>query len=181
MAKLQVANMGNPILRLVAKSVKKDKIKTKEFQGFLDDLLESMEFHQGVGLAAPQVFRSQRVIAVGVPQEDDEMGKGIKPAVFINPELKPIGDDMEDGWEGCLSLKDVRGVVPRYVKVELKALDRKSKPVKMKLEGFVARVFQHEIDHLDGILFPQRMEYMETLAFEKDLERYGWPGEIDEE
>jgi len=169
MAIFQVANLGQPVLRQVAKKVEKEEIKTPEFQTFIDNLLESMQFHKGVGLAAPQVFVSKRVVAVWVPAEMDENEKGITATVFINPEFKDCSEETEDGWEGCLSLKNLRGIVPRHQSLTLEALDRLGKEVKMKLSGFSARVLQHEVDHLDGKVFVDRMRDMSTLGFEGDI------------
>ena len=169
MAIFQVANLGQPVLRQVAKEVESDEIKTDEFQTFVDSLLESMHFHKGVGLAAPQVFLSKRVVAVWVPVEMDENEKGIGAQVFINPEFKDASEETEDGWEGCLSLKSLRGVVPRHQALTLHALDRRGKKVKMKLSGFSARVLQHEVDHLDGKVFVDRMRDMSTLGYEDDI------------
>ena len=181
---LHVANLGNPILRRVADPVEPARIKEPLFQAFLDDLLQSMEFHDGVGLAAPQVFHSIRVIAVQVPDDmdddsDEDAGVSMQPAVYINPELSDKSDEMLDGWEGCLSLKDLRGIVPRHASVHLAALDRDGKPIDISLKGFAARVFQHEMDHLDGIVFTDRMENMNSLVFLNELEKYGPPGMED--
>jgi peptide deformylase len=177
---LHVANLGNPVLRSPAKSVDPKRIQDPLFQAFLDDLLESMHFHDGVGLAAPQVFRSERVVAVWVPDEMDDDGPGLEPAVYINPELTPVGQAQVVGWEGCLSLKDLRGRVPRFESVRLRALDRNGKPIKRELSGFSARVFQHELDHLDGIVFVDRMEDMSSLVFLAELERFGSPQEDED-
>jgi peptide deformylase len=170
MAILHVANLGQPVLRQVAAPVDPAALADPLFQAFLDDLVESMRFHDGVGLAAPQVFRSQRVVAIGVPAEMDEAGQGLCPSVFINPELTPVGAEMEEGWEGCLSLKDLRGVVPRYLAVSLRALDRAGKRVTLSLTGYPARVAQHEVDHLDGLVFTDRMADLSSLCFAKELE-----------
>jgi len=170
MAILQVAYLGRPVLREVAGKIKKNEIENPEFQSFLDDLLQSMLFHDGVGLAAPQVFNSTRVVAVWVPPEmDDAKGEGIEPTVFINPELHDSSKEMVNGWEGCLSLRDLRGIVPRHEAVTLRALDRNGTKVEKRIEGFMARVLQHEVDHLDGVLFPDRMQDLSSLGFEKDL------------
>ncbi len=124
MAILQIAKLGEAVLRKKARPVTKEEIGTAPFQTFLDDLLESMNFHDGVGLAAPQVFRSQRVVAVEVPPELDELGVGVAPCVFINPEVTVVGEQTEEDWEGCLSLKDLRGLVVRPHAIRLRALDR---------------------------------------------------------
>ena len=177
MAILHVAGLGQPVLRSSSQTVPKSQIDTPEFQQFLDDLIESMRFHDGVGLAAPQVFRSQRVFAVEVAPGMDEDGVGIQACVLINPELSFPGQDLEEGWEGCLSLKDLRGMVPRHTSLTLKALDRRGQPVELQLSGFPARVVQHEADHLDGIVFLDRMPDLSTLVFEKELQHLSEPPE----
>lgn len=169
---LHVANLGQPVLRALAKAVPPERIEDPFFQRFLDDLLESMAFHDGVGLAAPQVFRSERVIAVFVPDDLDDTGDGLEPDVFINPVLTPLDGTMVAGIEGCLSLKDLRGEVPRLVAVGLEAQDRHGRTVQRELRGFAARVFQHEVDHLDGVVFVDRMEDMSSLMFLAEMERF---------
>lgn len=171
MAILQVAELGQPVLRKVALRVPEEDISDPGFQNFLDDLIESMRFHDGVGLAAVQVFRSQRVIAVEVPAEMDPEGSAIEATVFINPELTFEGSETEEGWEGCLSLRDLRGLVPRQRTVMLRAVDRQGQPVQLKLTGLPARVVQHEVDHLDGIVFLDRMCDLSSLVFAKELQR----------
>ncbi len=169
MSILHVANLGHPILRAKAQEVPKAELKKPAFQSLLDDLLESLSYHDGVGLAAPQAFHPIRVVAVAVPDDLDPEGKGIGPEVFINPVLTPIGTAEEEDWEGCLSLKDLRGLVPRFREVTLEAIDRQGQPVQRKLVGYAARVFQHEIDHLDGVVFVDRMRSMESLSFAREL------------
>ncbi len=167
---LHVAVLGQPVLRRRAEPVAKAAIAGAEFQRFADDLLESMRFHDGVGLAAPQVFVPSRAVAVWVPPDMDPKG-GIEPCVFVNPELTPLDEALEESWEGCLSLPDLRGLVPRFQRILLRALDRHGRPVERELEGFPARVLQHEVDHLDGIVFPDRMRDMRSLAFGAAMEK----------
>ena len=171
MAIFQVASLGQPVLRLKASGVDPAKIETVAFQEFADSLLESMIFHQGVGLAAPQVFQSIRVLAFWVPPEVDESGEGVEPIVLVNPELLEMSAEYEEGWEGCLSLRDLRGVVPRHTSLLLRALDRRGKSIEKRYQGYPARVLQHEFDHLNGIVFVDRMSDMSSLGFEKEIER----------
>jgi peptide deformylase len=178
MAILQIANLGEPVLRQKAKPVAEKEIGTASFQAFIDDLLESLNFHDGVGLAAPQVFRSQRVVAVEVPPELDEFGVGVALSIFINPEVTIVGEQAEEDWEGCLSLKDLRGLVLRPQAIKLRALDRSGNQVEMEIKGFPARVVQHEVDHLDGIVFLDRMKDLFLLSFARELERRN-PAEND--
>ncbi len=171
MAILQVATLGQSVLRRKATGVDPAEIETVAFQEFADSLLESMVFHEGVGLAAPQVFQSIRVLAFWVPPEMDAGGAGVEPTVLVNPELSEMSEEFVGGWEGCLSLRDLRGVVPRHASLLLRALDRRGKTVEKRFKGFPARVLQHEIDHLNGIVFIDRMPDMSSLGFEKDIER----------
>jgi peptide deformylase len=168
---LHVAVLGHPVLRRRAEPIAPEELATPELQRFLDDLTESMLFHDGVGLAAPQVFSPRRAVAVWVPPEMDEAGLGLEPQVFVNPELTPLDGELIEGWEGCLSLPDLRGRVPRHPRVRVQALDRRGRPVTLELSGFPARVFQHELDHLDGIVFPDRMRGLASLAFGSALDK----------
>jgi len=167
---LHVAVLGHPVLRARAEPVPKKQIARAEFQRFLDDLVESMLFHDGVGLAAPQVFVPQRVVAVWIPADMDE-GGGLEPSVFVNPVLEPLGEELHESWEGCLSLPDLRGLVPRHTRLRLRALDRQGQPIDRELTGFPARVLQHEVDHLDGVVFPDRMTDLHSLAFGSAMEK----------
>ena len=120
-------------------------------------------------LAAPQVHEGVRLF-VGMLEEDPDAKT---PAtVVINPEIVPVAESREDGWEGCLSIPDIRGQVPRYKDITLKALDRDGRPFEMKLKGFAARVAQHEYDHLDGVLFFDRMQSMQSLTYLEEFSRY---------
>jgi peptide deformylase len=171
MAILQVAGLGQAVLRRKAVKVDPAVIETPAFQEFANCLLESMMFHQGVGLAAPQVFQSIRVFAFWVPPELDEGNEGVEPMVLVNPELEEMSAETEEGWEGCLSLRDLRGVVPRHTSLLLRALDIKGKPIEKRYQGYPARVLQHEFDHLNGIVFVDRMPDLSSLGFEREITR----------
>ena len=173
MSVLEVTKMGNPVLRKVCKSVKVSKIKTKKFQKFIDNMVETMRDENGAGIAAPQVDVKQRVFVMEVQENPRYPNKESFPLVVaINPELKSIGKKKVDSWEGCLSIPGIRGCLKRHAKVELKAFDRNGKAYTMKLKGFAAVVAQHELDHLNGTLFIDRMKSMETLAFQAEFEEY---------
>jgi peptide deformylase len=124
----------------------------------------------GVGLAAPQVAEGLRLFTYWVPASDDEAG--VEPVVLVNPEIRPVGDEAEEGWEGCLSIPGLRGLVPRYRRIKVKARSIEGEPVSLTADSFHARVIQHEYDHLDGIVFLDRMRSTESLAFEPEWERY---------
>ena len=169
--------MGHPVLRARAKPVDPADIKSAPVQQLIDDMLETMREYQGVGLAAPQVHESLRLFVAGFApgagdDEDGDEDEDVPLMAIINPEITPIGDEMIEDWEGCLSIPDVRGRVPRAREIEVKAYDRKGRKLSMRARGFTARVIQHETDHLDGVLFFDRMKSLETLTFLDEFGRY---------
>ena len=170
MSILKVARMGHPVLRQQARAVTPDEIGTPVFQKLVDDMIETMREYSGVGLAASQVHENLRlfVAAFGTNDGDDED----EAVVLINPEIRPVeGDEVED-WEGCLSIPDLRGLVPRADAIQVIALGRDGRPVQLRATGFSARVIQHETDHLDGVLFLDRMRSFESLCFLEEYSRY---------
>jgi peptide deformylase len=148
---LAIAQLGQPVLREVARPVSPEMILDPQFQTFLDDMLETMKSSKGVGLAAPQVFASRRVFIASILPGDRRSEKTI-PEVFINPELHELSSEMEPGWEGCLSFLELSVLVPRHRTLRINYLNREGQPQSLHLTGFPARVVQHEYDHLDGIL-----------------------------
>ena len=161
--------MGHPVLRERARPLDKSDIKSAVVQKLIDDMLDTMHEYHGVGLAGPQVHEGLRIF-VGMLQEDiDEKSD---PAVIINPEIIPNASATEEGWEGCLSIPDIRGMVPRYTDITLKALDRTGRSIELALKDFPARVAQHETDHLDGVLFFDRMKSMQSLTFIDEYSRF---------
>ncbi len=161
--------MGHPVLREAAQALEKSQLRDPLVQKLIDDMIETMHEYHGVGLAAPQIHEGLRLF---VALLDDEPGAESEAAVVINPEIRPNSDDQEEGWEGCLSIPDIRGLVPRYTDITLKALDRNGRNVELRLKGFPARVAQHETDHLDGVLFFDRMQSLESLTFLEEYSRY---------
>ena len=168
MAILKVARMGHPVLRKRTEPLDPAEIGTPRIQRLIDDMFETMHDSQGIGLAGPQVHESIRLFVAGV---DDPDG-GMSPVVVINPEITPIGSAMEEDWEGCLSIPDIRGRVPRAAKIRVRALDRHGRPLALTADGFPARVIQHEVDHLDGVLFFDRMGSFESITFLEEYSRY---------
>lgn len=160
--------MGHPVLRERARPLDPSEIATTRIQRLIDDMFETMEDSQGIGLAGPQVHEKIRLFVAGV---DDEEGT-MPPVVIINPEVTPIGSDVEEDWEGCLSIPDIRGRVPRALDVRIRALDRHGRSISMTANGFPARVIQHETDHLDGVLFFDRMSSFDSLTFLDEYSRY---------
>ena len=156
MAVRQIVTLPEPVLRRKARRV---GTFDKNLQTLIDDMIETMREAPGVGLAAPQVNVSERLIVIEYAEEEDEEGESEKPKklfVMINPEIVKSSTETLMGVEGCLSIPNLVGEVERHATVQVKGLNRHGKPAKVKAEGWLARIFQHEIDHLNGILFPDR-------------------------
>ena len=136
-------------------------------------MIDTMVEYHGVGLAAPQVHEGLRIFVASLDVEDDETrDSDPEPIALINPEITVVGSDVVEDWEGCLSIPDVRGRVPRAREIRLRALDRNGGRLELKAHDFPARVMQHETDHLDGVLFFDRMRSFETLTFLDEYSRY---------
>ena len=181
MSILKVSRMGHPVLREKAEPVEMEMLKSKDFQRTIDDMIETMREYNGVGLAAPQVHLSLQLLVYEV--EDNPRYPGREEAalnVLINPIFEAVGEEQEDDWEGCLSIPDIRGLVPRHCKIKVTALNRNGVETDFIAEDFEARVIQHEIDHLDGILFFDRMTDFQSLTFMDEFMRY-WADEEEEE
>lgn len=154
---------GDPILRKKAKKVPKAKVKDPKFQQLIRRMFFTMYRH-GVGLAAPQVGVSLQLAVVGLKYNSlRPLVKEIPPAVIINPDIIYRSKETENDWEGCLSLPGVRGLVPRHKKIKVRYIDERGAEHTVTVKGFHARVLQHEIDHLNGILYVDRMRDMKTL------------------
>jgi peptide deformylase len=171
MSILKVARMGHPVLRAKARSLDKAEIKSAVVQTLIDDMIDTMAEYHGVGLAAPQVHEGVRIFVAALDDEEkgDEDGE---PLALINPEITVVGTDVVEDWEGCLSIPDVRGRVPRAREIKVRAYDRKGGRIELRAHDFPARVIQHETDHLDGVLFFDRMRTFETLTFLDEYSRY---------
>jgi peptide deformylase len=137
------------------------------------DLFETMHAASGAGLAAPQIGVDRQLVIFGFQHNERyPQAPAVPETVLINPEITPLSDEEELGWEGCLSVPGLRGVVPRFTRLRYRALDLDGKPFERIAEGFHARVVQHECDHLDGILYPMRMTDLSLLGFEAEMSRY---------
>ncbi len=169
MSILKVARMGHPVLRERAEALDKSAFRNPLLQKLIDDMIETMHEYHGVGLAAPQVHEGVRLFVALLEEEPDPKTAA---TVVVNPEIVPSDDTREEGWEGCLSIPDIRGMVPRYTDITLKALDRDGRPFELKLKNFAARVAQHETDHLDGVLFFDRMSSMRSLTYLEEFSRF---------
>ena len=172
MSILKVARIGNPVVRVTARPVSREELASPELQRIIDDMIATMHEYEGVGVAAPQVHVPLRLAVLEVPTTDRRSASVVPLTVLVNPRVTPIGDETLDGWEGCLSVPELRGLVPRFRRVRLEALDRKGHAFVVEAEGFHARVIQHECDHLDGRVYLDRMRDMQSLAFLHELERY---------
>ena len=184
MAILKIARMGHPVLRGRAQPVADPT--APDIRRLIEDMLETMDDANGAGLAAPQVHVPLRLVVFRLPPErltaDERGGERLAedagqaaadiPMVLINPVLEPLGPEQVLGWEGCLSVPGLRGVVPRFTHLRYRALDQEGRPFERIAEGFHARVVQHECDHLDGILYPMRMTDLSLLGFEDEMSRY---------
>ena len=183
MAILKVARMGHPVLRARARAIDPAVITSSRVQQLIDDMFETMHEYQGVGLAAPQVHESVRLFVAGfAPTPDDEDDgeertrvPGVPTMALINPEITPLSQETVEDWEGCLSIPDLRGRVPRYKSVHVHALDRRGKKLDFVAHDFHARVIQHEFDHLNGKVYLDRMRDFTTLSFLQEFARY-WMG-----
>jgi len=171
MSILKVARMGHPVLRARARSLDRADIKRPAVQSLIDDLIETMSEYHGVGLAAPQVHESLRLFVATIDPADEERGEA-EPVVMINPEITVVGSEVIEDWEGCLSVPDIRGRVPRAREIRLRAFDRRGERLELQVHSYSARVIQHETDHLDGILFFDRMRSFESLTFLDEYSRY---------
>jgi peptide deformylase len=168
MATRKVLRMGDARLRQAASPV-------REFGGvvlreLLADMRDTMQALQGVGLAAPQIGVSLRVVIFSVTKSERYPDAPEVPeTVLINPVITPLGDECEDGWEGCLSIPAMRGLVPRFKRIRYQGYDEHGALIDRTVSGFHARVVQHECDHLDGVLYPQRIQDMKNFGFGEEL------------
>lgn len=176
MAILKVARMGHPVLRAKARAVEPAEVVSPQFQRLIDDMFETMREYAGIGLAAPQIHEGVRLFvaglrpskSIGAMSDDDEM-----PFIaLINPEITPVGTETEADWEGCLSIPDIRGMVLRPKAISVRGLNRQGKKIELTASGLPARVIQHETDHLDGVLFFDRMKNFETLTYLDEYSRF---------
>ena len=164
----EVLRMGDP--RLLVRSQEIKEFGTPELQALLQDMRDTMAHLNGAGLAAPQIGVNLRVVIFGVhanpryPQAEE-----VPDTVLINPVLEPMGAELEEGWEGCLSVPGMRGVVPRYKRLRYRGVDENGKPFEREVADFHARVVQHEVDHLDGILYPMRIRDFSKFGFNEAL------------
>lgn len=170
MAERQIIELGNPILRQQAQSIV--ELKDDRVQALIDDLLLTVKQANGVGIAAPQVAASDRLFIVASrPNPRYPDAPLMEPTAMINPRLLAHSDEVVKGWEGCLSIPGIRGLVPRYQEIEVEYTGRDGQLHHQHLTGFVARIFQHELDHLDGIVFLDRVETTHEMITEREYQQ----------
>ena len=172
MAIKRVLRMGAP--SLLQKSSEVSEFNSRDLDQLIIDLWDTVKAENGAGLAAPQIGVTLRVVIFGFnhnPRYPD--APEIPPTVLINPQIVPVSEDMEEGWEGCLSVPGMRALVPRYTSIRYSGYDQSGKFFNCNADGFHARVVQHECDHLDGILYPQRIRNMQSFGFREELEQSG--------
>ncbi|MDX1960393.1 MAG: peptide deformylase [Leptospiraceae bacterium] len=175
MAVRNVLRLGNPLLRQTSVPIEESEVKTKEFKKLIGDMFDTMRHENGIGLAAPQIGVLKRVAIIGIEEENERYPDApkIKEEVVINPIIKPLAKNGEGYWEGCLSVPGMRGFVERPDKIQLEYYDMKWNHHKIIVEGFPAIVYQHEIDHLDGILYVDRLKSPKLFGFTEEVDTKG--------
>lgn len=164
MAVREILKMGDPRLLRIAQPVR--EFGTPSLRALVDDLFDTMAAARGAGLAAPQIGEDLQLVVFGVEHtERYPDAPPVPQTVLINPTITPLGDAMEEGWEGCLSVPGLRGIVPRYARIRYAGVGPDGRPIEREAEGFHARVVQHECDHLIGRLYPTRMRDLTKLGF----------------
>ncbi|PYS11709.1 MAG: peptide deformylase [Acidobacteria bacterium] len=173
MSILKVCRLGHPVLRMESQRVTKEALSSPAIQTLIDNMLETMVDYSGVGLAAPQVHHS---LAIAVIESHGPRGD-IPLTVLVNPEIRVLDEELLEDWEGCLSIPELRGRVPRWRKLRVDGLDRHANRLEWTAEGFAARVVQHEFDHLMGKVYVDRMRDLKTLTHLSEFQRYWLPEE----
>jgi peptide deformylase len=169
-----IVKLGHPALRAPAQPLPPERAAEAEIQQLVDDMIETMHAAGGVGLAAPQLGVALQLFVYEAPGQPGTAGREepIPLQVVVNPMITPQGGELVYEWEGCLSIPDLRGLVPRHPAVRVRGLDRRGRPLDFTASGFAARVVQHEFDHLNGVVFLDRMRDLKNLAFAAEWERY---------
>ena len=173
MSILKVSRLGHPVLRMESQRISRETLASAAIQKLIDDMMETMVEYYGVGLAAPQVHES---LAIAVIESHGPRGE-IPVTVLVNPDVTVLNEEMIEDWEGCLSIPDFRGRVPRWRKLRVDGLDRNGNKIHLTADGFFARVIQHEFDHLMGRVYLDRMRDLKTLSHFAEFQRYWMPQE----
>lgn len=176
----KIATLGNPVLRQVARKVSREELARPETQRFIDDLVETMFDANGAGLAANQIYEPIQICAVCVKDNPRYPYKPNVPlTILVNPELEPLTDETFMNYEGCLSVPNLRGEVPRATVLRVRAWDREGKDLDFQSKGLTAGTYQHEVDHLRGLLFVDRVVDTKTLCTWADFERFHLAGVVE--
>jgi peptide deformylase len=178
---LKIARLGHPVIRKGAKSVRRDELRNREVQRLIDDMVDTMRDADGVGIAAPQVHVAKRIVAIEVSASNPRYPNQnpIPLNVIINPRISTNSNEFEEGWEGCLSVPDLRGKVPRCVSLEATGWDRHGNDIRLRASGFYARIIQHEVDHLNGVVFLDRLPDLSSLTHLREYQKYWLESEIN--
>ena len=170
---LRIAQIGHPILRQPTRMLTQEELLSEEIQSFLDDLVETMREANGAGLAANQVYQSIRICTVEVRNNPRYPYRpNIPLTILVNPVLTPVSEETFVNYEGCLSVPNLRGQVRRHCEVHVEALDREGNPISTVVKGMTAATYQHEVDHLDGKLFLDRVDDATSLVTQENFQRY---------
>ena len=170
---LRIAQIGHPVLRQPTRTLTREELLSDQIQSFLDDLVETMREANGAGLAANQVYQSLRICTVEVRNNPRYPYRpNIPLTILVNPILTPAGDEPFVNYEGCLSVPDLRGQVRRHCEVKVDAWDREGNSISTVVKGMTAATYQHEVDHLDGKLFLDRVEDATSLVTQENFQRY---------
>jgi peptide deformylase len=181
MAIHEVLNMGHPILRQIAIEVSKEEILDNSMKEFIEDMIDTMEKKQGIGLAAPQIGISKKIAIIKAPSDSNHYPETDESPLFIlfNPTVKVLDEDLQGCWEGCLSVPNLKGYVERPKTIQVNYLDQFAHPQELILEDFLAIVFQHELDHLEGVLYIDRLKDTHLLAYCEEYEEFFAEGQED--
>lgn len=171
---LRIIRLGHPNIRQGTEPVSPEELHSPEIRRLIDDMVETMRDANGVGIAAPQVHVSKQIIVIEVSPENPRYPNqpAVPLMVLLNPIITEHAETTEEGWEGCLSVPDLRGFVPRWTRVKVTGLDRQGQAVQLDAEGFFARVIQHEVDHLNGRVFLDRLPDLKTLTHLREYEQF---------
>ena len=174
MSLLKITRLGHPKIRQGTEQVSSEEMHSQTIQRLIDDMVETMRDANGVGIAAPQVHVSKQIIAIEVSPENPRYPNqpAVPLMVLLNPMIMDYAKTTEEGWEGCLSVPDLRGLVPRWTRVKVAGLDREGHAVQLDAEGFFARVIQHEVDHLNSKVFLDRLPDLKTLTHLREYEQF---------
>ncbi len=174
MSLLKAAKLGHPIIRKKTKKISIEDLISSDIQRLIDDMIETMRDNAAVGIAANQVYSDKSVVIIEVRGDNPRYADKdkIPLTVFVNPEITEYGEEIEEEWEGCLTLPDFRGKVPRAKKVKVVAFNRYGEKFEIVAEGFLARVIQHEVDHINGMVYADKMSDLSTLTYLSEWEKY---------